>query len=43
MSKRNRKVFSVKNELIQKSREAMLTAAQVFNNPQIYILRKINP
>lgn len=35
MSKRVRKIFSVKNELIQKSRESMLTAVQVFNNPNI--------
>jgi hypothetical protein len=33
--KRNRKVGSIKNELIQKSRESFLTAVQVFNNPNI--------
>lgn len=30
-----RSVWSVKNELIKKSREAMLAAVQVYNNPQI--------
>lgn len=35
MSKRNRKVGSVKTELITKSREAMLAAVQIFNNPNI--------
>lgn len=35
MSKRNRKVGSVKTELLTKSREAMLTAVQIFNNPNI--------
>jgi len=33
--KRNRKLGSIKNELIQKSIESMLTAVQVFNNPNI--------
>ena len=33
--KRNRKVGSIKSELIQKSRESMLTAVQIFNNPNI--------
>lgn len=32
---RNRKLWSVKNELITKSREAMLAAVQIFNNPNI--------
>lgn len=35
MGKRNRKLWSVKNELITKSREAMLCAVQIFNNPNI--------
>lgn len=35
MSKRNRRIGSVKNELIQKSIESMLTAVQIFNNPKI--------
>lgn len=35
MGKRVRKIFSVKNELIQKSRESMLAAVQIFNNPNI--------
>lgn len=35
MGKRNRKVWSVKEELLTKSREAMLCAVQVFNNPNI--------
>jgi hypothetical protein len=35
MTKRNRKVGSVKTELLTKSREAMLTAVQIFNNPNI--------
>jgi hypothetical protein len=35
MSKRIRRVGSIKNELITKSREAMLTAVQIFNNPSI--------
>ena len=32
---RTRTIRSVKDELIKKSREAMLTAVQVYNNPQI--------
>ena len=35
MTKRNRKIGSVKTELLTKSREAMLTAVQIFNNPNI--------
>ncbi len=35
MTNRKRRVASVKNELIQKSRESMLTAVQIFNNPNI--------
>lgn len=35
MNKRNRKVGSVKHELIQKSKESMLTAVQIFNNPNV--------
>ncbi|SCY46252.1 DUF3644 domain-containing protein [Desulfoluna spongiiphila] len=35
MAKRNRKVGSIKIELITKSKEAMLTAVQIFNNPNI--------
>lgn len=35
MSKRNRRVNSIKAELLTKSREAMLTAVQIFNNPNI--------
>ena len=35
MSKRIRRVGSIKTELITKSREAMLTAVQIFNNPSI--------
>ena len=35
MAKRNRKLWSVKNELITKSREAMLCAVQIFNNPNV--------
>lgn len=35
MPKRNRKVGSIKTELLTKSREAMLTAVQIFNNPNI--------
>lgn len=35
MANRTRKIGSVKNELIQKSKEAMLTAVQIFNNPNI--------
>lgn len=35
MIKRHRKLGSVKNELIQKSIEAMLTAVQIFNNPNM--------
>lgn len=34
-TKRNRRVFSVKEELLKKSREAALAAVQVFNNPNI--------
>lgn len=33
--KRKRKVRSIKNELLVKSREAMLCAVQIFNNPNI--------
>ena len=35
MVKRNRKIGSIKKELLIKSREAMLTAVQIFNNPNI--------
>ena len=30
-----RKIFSEKNDLINKSREAMLSAVQIYNNPLI--------
>ena len=35
MPDRSRKLYSVKQELLTKSREAMLTAVQIFNNPSI--------
>jgi hypothetical protein len=35
MAKRKRRFGSVAAELTKKAREAMLTAVQVFNNPQI--------
>ena len=35
MAKRSRKIWSIKNELLTKSREAMLSAVQIFNNPNI--------
>ena len=35
MTKRTRRVGSIKNELIKKSREAALAAVQIFNNPNI--------
>ena len=35
MSKRIRRVGSIKNELLKKSQEAALTAVQIFNNPTI--------
>lgn len=35
MSPRNRKIGSIKTELLTKSREAMLTSVQIFNNPNI--------
>jgi len=35
MSKRIRRVGSIKNELLKKSREAALAAVQIFNNPNI--------
>ena len=35
MPKRKRKIWSVKNELLTKSRESMLCAVQIFNNPNI--------
>lgn len=35
MATRNRKIKSVKTELLTKSREAMLSAVQIFNNPNI--------
>jgi hypothetical protein len=34
-AKRKRRVHSIKEELVRKSREAALTAVQVFNNPQV--------
>lgn len=33
---RRRRIFSVKEELLMKSREAMLCAVQIFNNPAIH-------
>lgn len=35
MEKRNRKVGSIKVELLTKSRESMLAAVQIFNNPNV--------
>ncbi len=35
MAKRHRKLYSIKEELLTKSREAMLCAVQIFNNPNI--------
>jgi len=35
MKKRDRRIGSIKTELLIKSREAMLTAVQIFNNPNI--------
>ena len=35
MATRNRKVGSIKGELLTKSRESMLAAVQIFNNPNI--------
>ncbi len=35
MAKRIRKIGSIKTELLTKSREAMLTSVQIFNNPNI--------
>lgn len=35
MKKRNRRVFSVKNELLKKSQESALSAIQIYNNPLI--------
>ena len=35
MAKRKRLVGSVADELVKKAREAMLTAVQIFNNPQV--------
>ena len=35
MSKRIRRVGSIKGELLKKSREAALAAVQIFNNPNI--------
>ncbi len=35
MKTRNRKIGSVKNELLLKSKESMLSAVQIFNNPNI--------
>ena len=34
--KRKRKLWSVGNELLVKSREAMLSAVQIFNNPNVF-------
>lgn len=35
MAERNRRLFSVKDELVKKSQEAALAAIQIFNNPLI--------
>lgn len=35
MAKRIRKVWSVKEELLTKSREALLCSVQIFNNPNV--------
>jgi hypothetical protein len=35
MIKRTRRIWSIKDELLIKSREAMLSAVQIFNNPNI--------
>lgn len=35
MKKRNRRLRSIQTELLNKSREAALTAVQIFNNPQV--------
>jgi len=35
MTKHNRKVGSIRNELVSKARESMLCAVQIFNNPNI--------
>ena len=35
MPNRNRRIKSIKSELLTKSREAMLSAVQIFNNPNI--------
>ena len=35
VKKHNRKVGSIKNELLQKAKEAMLSAVQIYNNPII--------
>ncbi len=35
MANRIRKISSIRKELIQKSKESMLTAVQIFNNPNI--------
>jgi hypothetical protein len=35
MAMRNRKVGFYATELVKKAREAMLTAVQIYNNPQI--------
>ncbi|MGL6194360.1 MAG: DUF3644 domain-containing protein [Thermoguttaceae bacterium] len=34
-SKRNRRIYSIQQELLEKSREAALTAVQIFNNPLV--------
>lgn len=39
--KRSRAVWSLKNELLIKSREAMLAAVQIFNNPSSYFKSEI--
>jgi hypothetical protein len=36
MANRSRKIWGIKNELLTKSREAMLCAVQIFNNPNIF-------
>jgi len=39
--KRTRRIGSIKNELIKKSRESALTAVQIFNNPNIMFKSEI--
>lgn len=40
---KRKKVYSIKNELLKKSREAMLATVEIYNNPNIsFIIVNVN-